>query len=96
MSADRSYDLRCTCSRRPLLARYGRDSKGHIYVHLKVFKGKRLYAESIFTGGNVRIKCRECLHWHNVIIRQSRDVVIQQSELPAEIRASMLAEAKTE
>lgn len=63
-------DLRCICRHEPLLGRYGLDSKGHLYVHVKVFKGGRIFGEMYFTEGTVRIRCRECKRWFTVKIRQ--------------------------
>lgn len=60
------HDLRCICSRRPLLAYFGRDESGNPYLHQKVYKQRRLYSESIFTGGTASIKCRECFRWTNI------------------------------
>lgn len=86
-------ELRCTCSRRPLLALYGRGTDGLLFLHLKVFKGRRLYAEAIFTEGIVRLHCRECLRWNTVRILQPGKPRAVQEELPPEIPPSMLAEA---
>ena len=86
-------ELRCSCSRRPLLALYGRGTDGNLFVHLKVFKGRRLYAEAVFTSGIVRLHCRECLRWTTVRIVQPGSPRVRQEELPPEIPASMLATA---
>lgn len=59
-------ELRCICSRRPLLAYYGREENGEPYLHQKVFKQRRLYSESIFTRGTASIKCRECFRWTKI------------------------------
>lgn len=71
------HDLRCFCGRSPLLAIFGMDDKGALFVHVRVFKGKRLYHESVVTGGLIKLRCRECLRWHRVIIRQR----MQRAEL---------------
>lgn len=84
-------ELRCTCSRRPLLAIYGLDTDGQPFLHMKVYKGNRLYAEAVFTGGTARLHCRECLHWHVIRIR-GREPHMNSEELPEQIPASMLAE----
>lgn len=63
------HDLRCFCGRTPLLAIYGLDKDGNLFVHVRVYKGKRLYHESYTTGGVVKLRCRECLRWHRVLIR---------------------------
>jgi hypothetical protein len=80
-------DLRCFCTRRPLLGKYGRDKDGLLYVWVKIFKQSRIYGEVIFTEGTVRLRCRECLRWHLVRIRQPDDsrVVFRQEDLPKAI-----------
>lgn len=62
-------EIRCTCSRRPLLAIHGRDTKtGEPFIHVKAHKQERILAEVIVTAGVARIHCRECLHWFTVRI----------------------------
>lgn len=74
-------EVRCFCSRRPLLAVAGRDTKtGHGFVHIKSWKGGRLYVEAIVTQGVAHIRCRECLRWHTV--RIIHDVSVKQEKLP--------------
>lgn len=80
-------ELRCFCSRAPLLAMYGLNEQGRTYVHIKVYKQRRIYGESIHYGGEVRIKCRECLRW-NVILFVSPDkdqAVLRESATPPEV-----------
>ena len=63
------HDLRCFCGRSPLLAIYGVDDNGDLFIHVRVYKGKRLYHESVHVGGIVKLRCRECFRWHRVLIR---------------------------
>lgn len=64
-------EMRCFCSRRPLLAKYGRDAKGELFLHIKVFKQTRLYAEVVIgANAEVQVTCRECLRKHKVKIIQ--------------------------
>jgi len=63
-------ELRCFCGRRPLLATYGLDTDGRLYVHVRIFKQQRIYGEVVVTEGTVRLHCRECLRWHKVVIKQ--------------------------
>lgn len=84
--AGAEIELRCICSRRPLLAKAGRDTLGEPFVWLKVYKAKKLYAEVVATAGTVRIRCRECLRWHLVTIR--KQVEIEPTELPERIPVS--------
>ena len=63
--------MNCFCNRKPLLAKYGIDSKGRLFIHIKVFKQDKLYGEQIIRGGEVEIRCRECHRWHKITIRES-------------------------
>lgn len=64
-----SNPLRCLCSRAPLLATYGLDDNGELYVHVKVYKQRRIYGNVILSGGgSVRMQCRECFRWYRVDI----------------------------
>lgn len=74
-------ELRCFCTRRPLLAVFGVDDKGRTYVHQRVYKQHRVYGESI-AYGPVSIRCRECLRWHTVIIRQPGRAVLEETTDP--------------
>jgi hypothetical protein len=77
-------EIRCGCSRRPLLAVAGRDTKTkHGFIHIKSWKGNRLYTEVVVTEGIAHIRCRECLHWTKV--RIVKDVSVNAEELPATI-----------
>jgi hypothetical protein len=83
----RRYQLRCFCARRPLLALYGTDKRGQLYVHVKVYKGDRIFGEVVATG-NVKIRCRECYRWYEVVIHQSNRAVLEEtSDLPQEATA---------
>jgi hypothetical protein len=64
------YELRCVCRTQPLLAVYGVDEDGYLYVHIKIFKQGRIYGEVVASGGVVRLRCRECYHWQRVRILQ--------------------------
>jgi len=79
---DTKHELRCFCAREPLLATYGVDAKGKLYVHVKIWKQKRLYGEIIAIEGTVKIHCRECYRWHSVIIRQPGSAVLQEEASP--------------
>lgn len=64
------YELRCFCRTKPLLAVYGVDEKGKLFVHVKVYKQSRVFGETITYGGEIMIRCRECLRWQKVVIHQ--------------------------
>lgn len=71
-------DLRCFCARAPLLAVYGIDKDGKLYVHVRVYKQNRIYGEVLVTGGTVKLHCRECLRWHRVVIRQRNKAELKE------------------
>lgn len=78
-----SNELRCLCSRHPLLATYGLTSDGELYIHVKIFKQRRIFGEIVVTAGVVSLHCRECLRWHKVVIRQpNQPLLIEQPEAP--------------
>jgi hypothetical protein len=70
-----SNALKCFCARKPLLAFYGVDEKGKIYIHVKVYKQDRIFGELWITGGTVKIRCRECLRIHTVVIKEGTSSV---------------------
>jgi len=82
--------LKCFCRTKPLLAMYGRDSRGVLFIHIKVFKQDRLFGEQIIRGGVVEIRCRECLRWHRITIRESGPTL---SEIEAPEELAFVAEA---
>lgn len=100
MNPKTSNELRCFCSRKPLLATYGLDKNGRIYVHVRVFKQRRVFGEVLVTEGKVQLHCRECLRWHTVRIKQTGTVQLEEdSEAPAVIEpvdAPMLAASGNE
>ena len=72
--------LRCElCRFKPLLATFGRDASGELYIHVKVYKSGRVYG-NIYATGSVRLQCRDCLRWHNVRIVQPDKAVLVPEE----------------
>ncbi len=90
MESKSDGQIRCFCSRRPLLAQYGRGKDGLPYVHVKVHKQKRIYGEIVFTEGTVRIRCRECLRWYSIKISDRATMRVEQEPLPKQF-SEMLA-----
>lgn len=82
----REKELRCFCTRQPLLATYGIDGKGKLFVHVKIWKARRIFGELVIEGGIVKIHCRECLRWHVIRIKQN-EAVLQETheELPVAV-----------
>lgn len=62
-------EIRCFCRTQPLLGVYGIDERGKIYVHVKVYKNRRIYGEILVTKGDIQLRCRECLRWYRVEIQ---------------------------
>jgi hypothetical protein len=77
-----SYELRCFCRTEPLLAVYGLDEQGKLYLHVKIYKQARVYGEMVVTGGEVKIRCRECLRWHRVIFVDPNRAELAESDEP--------------
>lgn len=76
--------LRCFCSRKPLLAVYGVDERGRVYVHCRVYKQNRVYGDWIVYGGETSILCRECLRWHVIKFTQGT-ATLEETTKPKEI-----------
>jgi hypothetical protein len=70
------------------LATYGVDASGQLFVHVKVYKQRRIFGEIIVTGGKVKLLCRECLRWYGVVIRQPGKAELQEFQVPAEVAGS--------
>lgn len=81
MSRRREKELRCFCAGEPLLGTYGVDSRGKLFVHVKIWKQKRIYGELVFTGGVVKMRCRNCLRWHRVMFREDA-ATLSESRAP--------------
>ena len=79
------HPLHCFCSRHPLLAMYGIDDRSKPYVHVRVFKQRRIFAELIAHGGDVSICCRECFRWHRIIFRTQR-AELREIAVPDEVK----------
>lgn len=77
-----SYELRCFCARAPLLAMYGIDEKGALFVHIKIFKQKRVYGEVLIQEGTIQIHCRECLRWNAIKISPRGRVALEETPPP--------------
>lgn len=79
------HDLRCFCRGEPLLATYGVDERSRLYVHIKIFKQSRVYGEVVIYGGPFKLRCRNCLRWHQVVFRSSNTVALEEDDSPGEL-----------
>lgn len=75
-------ELRCFCSRQPLLATYGVDQNMQLYIHVRIYKQRRIYGEVIVREGKVSLHCRECLRWHTVKIVQPNTAMLVEDTDP--------------
>lgn len=76
----RGLEIRCFCAHRPLLAKCGTDEHGEPWIHVKVWKGQRLYTEIVATSGVVKIRCRECLRWQRIHIIRGAPQLHEEKE----------------
>ena len=84
MSQDRGIPLRCAfCETPPLLAMFGVDRKtGEPWVHIKSWKGQRLYVEAVILSGIVSLRCRSCARWNRVKIVRGAPRLQENSDHP--------------
>lgn len=70
-------ELRCYCRRQPLLATYGLDERGKTYLHVKVYKNRRIFGEILVTGSQstVQLRCRECMRWFTVVFKPEPELI---------------------
>jgi hypothetical protein len=68
----RSSDLvvRCPCAAAPILSILRVDDRGNRFVHVKIYKQKRIYGEFIIEYGLVRMRCRSCARWFSLEIKK--------------------------
>lgn len=76
------HELRCFCAREPLLALYGVDERGRLYLHQRVYKAGRVFGESFHYGGIVQLLCRECYRWNEVVIQDPTQVALKPIATP--------------
>lgn len=73
-------EIRCFCRRKPLLAVFGVDEKGKAYIHVKVYKNRRIFGEILVTRGDIQLRCRECMRWYRIEITANRAELIETPE----------------
>jgi hypothetical protein len=82
------HELRCFCRGNPMLAVYGVDEIGALYIHIKIYKQGKVYGEAYYTGGQVKIKCRNCLRWNRVVFVSKEPVPaakLEETEPPVAV-----------
>ncbi|ANA87246.1 hypothetical protein PBI_KAMPE_12 [Gordonia phage Kampe] len=45
---------------------YGLDTNNKPYVHVKVYKGERVYGEWFMQDGTVHMRCRDCFRFTKI------------------------------
>lgn len=75
-------EIRCFCSQAPLLGIFGVNSSGEPFIHIKVWKQKRLYTEFVVTGKSTKtsIKCRNCYRWYNIFITDNNTAQMTETQ----------------
>lgn len=71
--------------RRPILAFYGVTDKGGPYLHIKVYKARRVYGEILVVAGEVQLRCRECFRWYKVVIPKHGAPQLEETPEPEPI-----------
>jgi len=82
MSSD--LEIRCSCSRAPLLALAGTGSDGVPYIHVKAYKQQKIITELVITSGIVRLRCRNCNRWLTLNVK-TETVTVRNEPLPPSI-----------
>ena len=73
--------IRCVfCARSPLLATFGLDRDRRPFVHVKVYKQKRIFGNVYVTGGPIHLQCRECLRWLKINFVRLHEVDLEAVE----------------
>lgn len=71
--------IRCPfCARTPLLATFGLDQDRNPFVHIMVYKQKRIFGNVVACGGPVHLQCRECNRWLKINFVKQREVNVSQ------------------
>jgi hypothetical protein len=85
-----THDLRCSCRRRPLLALYGVDARGRLYIEMKVYKQHQVYGHMVATlrSGEVKLFCRECHRWYTVTVTEETTAILEEIGSPESEAAS--------
>jgi hypothetical protein len=60
---------------------YGTDTNGRAYIHVRIYKGHRVYGE-VFTTHPVSILCRMCGLWWNINIIND-EITMKKRQAPS-------------
>jgi uncharacterized metal-binding protein YceD (DUF177 family) len=73
-----------------LLALYGVDDHGRLYIEMKVYKQQMVYGHmvAILRSGEVKLFCRECHRWYTVTVTEETTAVLQEIDSPVQEEAS--------
>ena len=70
-----------------MLAVYGIDTDGKLYIHVKIYKQRRVFGELIIKNGEVNILCRDCYRWHTIKMTGRTASLHEMQNPPAELNA---------
>lgn len=80
-----------------MLAMFGLSQDGRPYVHVRVFKQHRVYADMLVRQGELELICRECFRWHRItFVVDSKRPVLAETVKPPEVDGSGTIEANTD
>ncbi|AMS03406.1 hypothetical protein SEA_BENCZKOWSKI14_13 [Gordonia phage Benczkowski14] len=74
------HELRCDCSSHRLLAHYGVDENGKLYVLVASFRNRKPTTK-IFSNHSMKIFCPSCERWFSVVIN-NQEISKQEMRLP--------------
>jgi hypothetical protein len=75
--SDAKERIECFCTRHPLLALAGRDSRtGKGFVWVRTMRKHQVISEVIVTSGTTYIRCRDCLRFHSVTIKEGTKALV--------------------
>lgn len=79
------HQLRCFCPRRPIIAMYGLDVTGRLYLHIMIYKQHRVFGNIVVRGGPVELQCRECARWHVINFSPEQRLLQKETSAPDEV-----------
>lgn len=85
---DGDVQIRCICTARPILAIARASTAGTRFVHIKIYKQKKIYGEIVIEEGLVRIRCRSCGRWYSLHVRHDSHKAVAE-KLPKEIEVPL-------
>ena len=88
--SESDVQIRCICAVHPILAIARVSSTGTRFVHIRIYKQKKIYGEIVVESGLVRIRCRSCGRWYSLHVRHDSHEAIAE-RLPGSIKLPPIA-----